>query len=240
MNGNHIYYNIIIINKMATTDPKNNKKKIYLITDRKSNDILLNLLKEASFVSEVRIGSPNIIPELTESFLSLFDCFIYDLKDAGFGIDTNKEKEIRNYIENDGGSFLVTHDHWDYCKGPLDLIGLEYDNNNPYIYSDKAKEENHPQRPDIYNSYHNLTYSNTFNISRTHKSNHKIKENTSAKVVMTLYTEKANNNIQDYLVINEVGKGRIAYWAAGHSNTISDEEKKIFINIVAWLTQYKK
>ena len=52
---------IIIINKMATTDPKNNKKKIYLITDRKSNDILLNLLKEASFVSEVRIGSPNIL-----------------------------------------------------------------------------------------------------------------------------------------------------------------------------------
>ena len=61
MNGNHKYHNIIIINKMATTDPKNNKKKIYLITDRKSNDILLNLLKEASFVSEVRIGSPNIL-----------------------------------------------------------------------------------------------------------------------------------------------------------------------------------
>ena len=64
---------------MVTTEPENNKKKIYLITDRKSNDILLNLLKEASFVSEVRIGTPNIIPELTESFLSLFDCFIYDL-----------------------------------------------------------------------------------------------------------------------------------------------------------------
>ena len=92
--------------------------------------------------------------------------------------------------------------------------------------------EIYPQRHDIYNSYHNLTHLNIFKISLTHKS-HKIKENTSAKVVMTLYSEKANNNIKDYLVINEVGKGRIAYWAAGHSNTISDEEKKIFINIVA-------
>ena len=57
---------------------------------------------------------------------------------------------------------------------------------------------------------------------------------------MTLYTEKANNNILDYLVINEVGKGRIAYWAAGDSNTISEDEKKLFPNIVAWLTRYKK
>ena len=33
---------------------------------------------------------------------------------------------------------------------------------------------------------------------------------------------------------------KIAYWAAGHSGTISEEEKKLFINSVAWLTQLKK
>ena len=98
-----------------------------------------------------------------------------------------------------------------------------------YIYSDEAKVEIYPQRHDIYNSYHNLTHLNIFKISLTHKNHHKIKENTNAKVVMTLYTEKADNNIQDYLVINEIGKVRIAYWAAGHSNTISDEEKKYLL-----------
>ena len=44
----------------------------------------------------------------------------------------------------------------------------------------------------------------------------------------------------DYLTVNEVDKGRIAYWAAGHSNDISDYEKKLFINIVSWLTKNKQ
>ena len=40
-------------------------------------------------------------------------------------------------------------------------------------------------------------------------------------------------------MVNELGRGRIAYWAAGHSLNISEEEKKLFINIVDWLTKYK-
>ena len=44
----------------------------------------------------------------------------------------------------------------------------------------------------------------------------------------------------DYLTVNEVGKGRIVYWAAGHTNSISDYEKKLFINIVSWLTKNKQ
>ena len=68
---------------MVTNEPILPKKKVYLISNRQS-DVLLNLLKQTPFISEVRIGSPNIIPELTESFLSLFDCFIYDLCDRGF------------------------------------------------------------------------------------------------------------------------------------------------------------
>ena len=65
---------------MVTNEPILPKKKVYLISNRQS-DVLLNLLKQTPFISEVRIGSPNIIPELTESFLCLFDCFIYDLYD---------------------------------------------------------------------------------------------------------------------------------------------------------------
>ena len=224
---------------MVTNEPILPKKKVYLISNRQS-DVLLNLLKQTPFISEVRIGSPNIIPELTESFLSLFDCFIYDLCDCGFMINTEKEKEIKNYIENDGGSFLVTHDQWDYQKGPLNLIGLEYYNNFPWIVCDEAKVEIYPNDHQIYTSYNDLSHLSKMKIAQTHKTCHTISSNSKAKVIMTLYTNTATNFVHDYLTVNELGKGRIAYWAAGHSGTISEEEKKLFINIVAWLTQLKK
>ena len=224
---------------MVTNESILAKKKVYLISNRKS-DLLFNLLKQTPFISEVRIGSPNIIPELTESFLSLFDCFIYDLCDWGFMINTEKEKEIKNYIENDGGSFLVTHDQWDATKGPLNLIGLEYDNNFPYIVCDEAKVEIYPNDHQIYTSYNDLSHLSKMKIAKTHKTFHTISSNSKAKVIMTLYTNTATNFVHDYLTVNELGKGRIAYWAAGHSGTISEEEKKLFINIVAWLTQLKK
>ena len=156
---------------------KKQKKKVYLITNRRS-DVLLNLLKETPFISEVRIGSPNIIPELTESFLSLFDCFIYDFYDNGFRINTEKEKEIKNYIENDGGSFLVTHDHWDYSsKGPLNLIGLEYYNSFPYIVCNEAKVEIYPNDHQIYTSYNDLSHLSKMKIAETHKTFHIISSN---------------------------------------------------------------
>ena len=44
----------------------------------------------------------------------------------------------------------------------------------------------------------------------------------------------------DYLTVNEVDKGRIVYWAAGHSDGVSVYEKKLFINIVSWLTKNKQ
>ena len=82
------------------------------------------------------IGSPNVLKEITESFLILFDCVIYDLYDGGFCVNQDNKKEIiEEYIKNDGGSFLVTHDHWDFRTGtwPLNLIGLERLNNFDYV-----------------------------------------------------------------------------------------------------------
>ena len=74
--------------------PKKKQKRVFLITLHKSQDILLNLLENASFISEVRIGSPNILDEITESFLSSYDCIIYDLQDSGFyhNVITDKKK----------------------------------------------------------------------------------------------------------------------------------------------------
>ena len=82
----------------------NNKKKILLITNHKSGVIWLNLLRNTSFISEIRIGSPNVLKEINESFLLLFDCAIYDLCDGGFCANHDNKKEIiEEYIKNDGG-----------------------------------------------------------------------------------------------------------------------------------------
>ena len=216
-----------------------NKKKVYLISNRQSGDILLNLLKEIPFISEIRIGSPNIIKEMTESFLSLFDCVIYDFKDGGFQINTEKTKEIEAYIKNDGGSFLVTHDQWDCTKGPLNLIGLERYENFPFQVCNKAKVNIFGH--EIFNSYHNLKNWTMINIAPSHKTFHKIIQdsNSNARIIMEYDFNTATDIKHDYLVVNEIGNGRIAYWAAGHTPNISSDEKLLFINIVAWLTKYK-
>ena len=216
----------------------NNKKKVLLITNHKSGDILLNLLKNCSFISEVRIGSPNVLKEMTESFLLLFDCVIYDLYDGGFYINHDNKKEIiEDYIKNDGGSFLVTHDHWDYGTGPLHLIGLERLNDFDCVGTNKARV---CREHELFNSFNDLTNLGKIDIATTHQTFHKIIEgHETSKTIMELELDKTTSIRHNYLVVNEIGLGRIAYWAAGHSNTISENEKKLFINIVAWLTKYK-
>ena len=218
-----------------------NKKKIYLITDNSSGNILENELKNIDFISEVRKGSPDIINQMNESFLSSFDCFIYDLCDFGFCINHRKPNEIEKYIKNDGGSFLVTHDHWDggdiKYKTPLNLLGFKYDKNFPYIYCNQASV---CFKHELFNSYYDLTNMGIINIATTHQTYHKMIENedNKARTIMQLVVDKPTNTKHDYLVVNEVGYGRTAYWAAGHSNTISEDEKKLFKNIIAWLTKY--
>ena len=151
-----------------------------------------------------------------------------------------KKQTIEDYIKNDGGSFLVTHDQWDSTsKGPLELIGLEREENFPFIHSNYARIcFDH----ELFKSYNDLTNKGKIEIALCHKSYHKIKkdDNNNARIIMNLEINKATDTLHDYLVVNEIGLGRISYWAAGHSNTISEDEKKLFINIVAWLTKYKK
>ena len=209
---------------------------------------MLDLLKNISFISEVRISSPNITKELTESFLSLFDCIIYDFQDSWYSRNSeDKSEEIETYIKNNGGSFLVTHDHWDSYpnRGPLHLIGMEYCewdclNETSFKESNKAKISYYGHS--IFESYYNLSNWRTINIVLSHRTFHRLLNNpeNTAKVAMEFEFDRIYEKKYDYLVTNEIGYGRIAYWAAGHNRNISDEEKKLFVNILAWLTKYKK
>ncbi len=64
---------------MISTLVNEDKKEIFLITKRQSGNISLNLLKNTSFISKVRIDSPNIIKQMNENFLSSYECEAYDL-----------------------------------------------------------------------------------------------------------------------------------------------------------------
>ena len=176
---------------------------------------------------------------MTGSFLLLFDCVIYDLFDNGFNVNHDNKKEIiEDYIKNDGGSFLVTHDHWDFDKGtgPLNLIGLERLSNFDYIRTNKARV---CREHELFNSFNDLTNLVKIDIATTHQIFHKIIEgHKTAKVIMELELDKTTSTRHNYLIVNEIGLGRIAYWAAGDSNKISENEKKLFVIIVAWLTKY--
>ena len=162
------------------------KKNVFLIYYNESGDIILNLLKNASFISKVTLGSNFDLPKMTEEFMKQYDCIIYDLKDAESPINTQHWDDIKSYIQS-GGSFLVTHDRWDASQGPLELIGQEVQK-IPYVIgvSTRAKVSRfgHP----IFDSYYNLSDWKTIDVARTHISNHKIinQTNNTARVIMEL------------------------------------------------------
>ena len=217
------------------------KKRIYIIS-YSNVDLLANLLKKSSFVSQVDIGNKDIIPKFTKDFLKSYDCIIYGFHDYMTNINTEKKNEIESYIKS-GGSFLVTHDKWDADRGPLELIGLDWCENCDTGISNSIKAKVSRFGHSIFDSYYNLNDWRVIDIARAHKSYHKVKNSidNTARVVMEFDKENIETGEKmDYLTVNEVDKGRIVYWAAGHSNDISDYEKKLFINIVSWLTKNKQ
>jgi len=190
----------------------------------------------------VDIGNKDIIPKFTKNFLESYDCIIYGFNDYMTQINTEKKNEIESYIKS-GGSFLVTHDRWDADRGPLELIGLDWcedcDTGISNSIKVKVSRFGHP----IFDSYYNLNDWRVIGISRSHKSYHKVKNSikNTARVVMEFDKEDIEiGEKMDYLTVNEIDKRKIAYWAAGHSNYISEYEKKLFINIVSWLTKNKQ
>ena len=215
------------------------KKKIYFIPFLKNEeDILINILKNISFISEVTIGTPDIIPKMTSNFMKAYDCIIYGFSDSIYS-NNEKENEIKLYLKS-GGSFLVTHDKWEKNNAHLNLIGLE---TNYTFYSisiseyAKVSRFGHP----IFDSYHDLTDWTRINISKTHTSHKAINDlSNTGRIVMELDKNIETGVKYDYLTVNEKDKGRIAYWAAGHTNNITDDEKKLFFNIISWLTKNKQ
>ena len=220
---------------------KNKEIKVLLITDKKATDLIYNLLNTLPYITKITIDNPYNIPQYTLGFLSMFDCVLYDTFEGSLNVDVENRDIIETFIKN-GGAFLVTHDRWDEDNGPLVLIDCEKDRTRNYseLLSRKAKvsEFGHP----IFNSYYDLKDWTVIDIAESHKSYHKIidRDTNTAKIVMEFVIEKERGIKYDYLIANEIGEGRIIYWAAGHTQPISSDEQKLFFNILAWLAKIEE
>ena len=108
------------------------------------------------------------------------------------------------YLENDGGSFLITHDHWDNNKDPLNLVSLVEDKNFKCQTNNKDKINIYPNEHNIYNSYEDLSNFGMIDIEITHQSHHRVIEGGNAKIIMELFLNNNSSIEHDYFVVNEI------------------------------------
>ena len=210
----------------------NEGNDILLISNKKV-PILNDLLKFNNSVNKISIQPPEtILPKLTYQNIKNFKIIIYDLQDTGYG-DTNNENEIKNYLIN-GGNIIVTHDHWSYHlrKGCAQLLGAKI-KHQKYVVTNKAKILNnlHP----IFKSFYDLYLKNktTIEISESHKSDTIYDNNEDYNKNLLIELEDGKHG--EYLLIKEIGKGKIIFWNAGHSYNLTEYEKKLFMNFIYWI-----
>ena len=166
-----------------------------------------------------------------------YKIIIFDLQDAGY-CDTNNPSEMKKYL-SEGGNIIVTHDHWSYNKkGCADLFGAKLIQQN-YAFVKKAKilNNSHP----IFTSFYQLDFENQkiIDIACTHKSN-TVYENIE-EYNKDLLIELEDGKHGEYLLIKEIGKGKLIFWNSGHSyldsitDKLTDYEQKLFINFIYFI-----
>ena len=221
------------INKLNFNEGNN----IMLISNNKF-PTLRNLLKTVKPVDKIDFILPqNILPNPKYDNMKKYKMIIFDLQDAGF-CDTNNPEVIKKYL-NDGGNIIVTHDHWTYNKkGCAHLFGAKIVNQN-YVHVKKAKIINnlHP----VFTSFYQLDYGNQkiIDIARTHKTN-TIYENVE-EYKKDILMELEDGKQGEYLIIKDIGKGKLIFWNAGDSyndsitDSLTDYEQKLFVNFIYYI-----
>ena len=215
----------------------NEGNNIMLISNNKFQT-LHNLLKTVKPVDKIDIILPqNILPNPIYDNIRKYKMIIFDLQDAGY-CDTNNPEVIKKYL-NEGGNIIVTHDHWTYNKkGCAELFGAKLVNQN-YVHTKKAKIVNnlHP----IFTTFYQLDYGNQkiIDIARTHKTNtfYENVEEYKKDILMELEDGKQG----EYLIIKDIGKGKLIFWNAGDSyndsisDSLTDYEQKLFVNFIYYI-----
>ena len=210
--------NVLLISNVFTDD------------DKTSPHLFYNLLKNISFISNIKIIHPSeILSHLTESNLINYNIVIFDLKQHGYQNTDTKIEYIKNYISH-GGNILVTHEHWTALAGPQELFGGYRSFEKKGSIKNKALIVNLRHR--IFNSYYDLTENEEVEVAPTHSGWMKVNESlkTDDTVLMRLKDEIKS----EYLMKREINLGKCVYWNVGHSYHLTNFEIKLLTNILAW------
>ena len=204
---------ILIISNMNTGPSKEN------IQSKK--EMLYDTLNDSKINCEINVVSLDAIKQFTELSLSFYDCIIYDLLDYGCGIQ-NPSGVIINYIKN-GGNILVTHDHVYF--GLTDILGLKLKGPPSNFYKEAI---NTSFGHEIWKSYYHLE---DLKVMKVNTHNVCIISNEETKQLM--HSNDIYNDL--YLSARDLGNGKAVFWNAGHSPDLTEDEKKLFLNIMAWI-----
>jgi len=162
--------------------------------------------------------------------MSNFKIIIYDLQDTGYSFNIVEDiNELKKYLNN-GGTILVTHDHWFNLPGKCyELFNATITSNRNLKIVNKAKILNseHP----IFSSFYQLNNYN-LQISYTHVGYNKYLDKDYLKDMVIELDDGAHT---EYLLIKNYGKGKLIYWNVGHESTLTQYEEKLFINIISWI-----
>ena len=192
--------------------------------------MFFDILNDSKINCIIKVVSLNVITHINELSLINYDCVVYDLLDVGCKID-NPSNEIENYIKN-GGNILVTHDHQYF--GLANVLGLKLVNSDVMRMYNKAL--NVLTDHGIWKSYYSLdNYENTVMNVNTHNPQHIISNNNDTKQLIHSY----DNNNYLYLSVRHLGMGKAVFWNTGHCPELIDDEKKLYLNIMAWILDLK-
>jgi hypothetical protein len=214
----------------------NEDNNVLLLTNNKS-PILNHLLQFNNAINKIEVKMPNVLPNMKCQNFKNYKIMIYDLEDGGFEYTSNID-EISNYL-TDGGNIIITHDQWTYMPRKTcthaKLLGAKIQSQN-YKEVNEAKifNNNHPIFVSFYNLY--MNNQNMFKISLTHKTD-TVFENQD-DFFKDLLIELNDGKHGEYLLVKEIGKGKLIFWNAGHTYNLTDFEKKLFMNFIYWLCQY--
>lgn len=211
---------ILLISNMNIGPAKNN------ILSRK--EMLFDILNNSKINCDIKVVSVNAINHLNELLLIYYDCVIYDLLDTGCNI-INPSGELENYVKN-GGNIIVTHDHV-YFR--LDrVLGLQYTNRKELRVYKKAinVSPNH----EIWKSYYSLNNWEKLVMNVDTHSEHIISNNDTTQLMLS-----NDNNNDLYLSVRSLGRGKAVFWNVGHNPNLTEDEKKIYLNIMAWVLNVK-
>ena len=213
--------NVLLISNVFTDD------------DKTSPPLLYNLLKNISFISNIKIIHPSaILSHLTESNLINYNIVIFDLKQHGYQNTDTKIEYIKNYISH-GGNILVTHEHWTALAGPQELFGGYRSFEKKGSITNKALIVNLRHR--IFNSFYDLTENEEVEVAPTHSG--WIKVNESLKTNDTVLMRLKDEIKSEYLMKREINLGKCVYWNVGHSYNLTNFEIKLLTNILAWFCE---